>query len=125
MRHGWLILGLLLWLPMAVGAKPRTLYLVVPVPQERFPPAWTETIHLSLKDAPNPIQDHRHWKKGESELRAALSGRIANQVYEVEVLCLSKGEKQIAVFRQSIRVKPETRKLTLDRLKFVEWLKNP
>lgn len=119
----WVVV--LLCLPACVGARPRTIYLVAPVPQGKFPPAWTDTIHVSLSDAPDPIQDHRVLKKGSQDFRAALSGRILDQVYQVEVMCLSKGEKQIAVFRQSIKVKKGEKKFTLDKLKFIEWIKNP
>jgi len=117
--------AILFCLPALGWAKPRTIYLVAPVPQGKFPPAWTETIHLSLSDAPDPIQDHRVFKKGAADFRAALRGRILDQVYLVEVMCLSKGEKQIAVFRQSLKIKKGEKKFVLDKLKFVEWLKNP
>lgn len=113
---------LILWLALLAPAvaRERLLYVLAPAPQGKFPPPWTRSIRVSLETL--SLSDHRLWKGGH-QFRAMLKGEIPNDLYEVEVLCLSKGEKQIAVFRQKLHIRPDTKKLMLDRLKFVQVLK--
>lgn len=114
-----LVLFLLLLSP-PLWAKQRFLYLTIPAPQGKFPPAWTETIHVSIEEL--SVSDHRYWKKGQPEFKAALKGHLRNETFQVEVLCLAKGEKKIAVFRQPLKIQANTKKAKLDQLKFVEEL---
>jgi hypothetical protein len=107
----------------SAAAQERTLRVVVPAPQGKFPPPWTHTIRISVEDA--AATDHRHWKPGSDAFRATLKGDFHNDVYPVEVLCLSKGEKKISVFSSKIRIRANTGKLVLDRLKFVELVTLP
>jgi len=116
---------LLLLLPdlTALGlAKTRTIIVVIPLPQDKFPPKWTQTIHVSLAKDESGLSDHRYYKPGLKEFRAILKGRVPNEKLEIEVMCLSKGEKHISIFRQFVTIKKETKSLKLDRLRFVETL---
>lgn len=121
----WRVLLLLLCCPLLAWAKERTVTLKVPVPQGKFPPEWTRSIHVSLVDSEDSVVDHRYWKKGDGNFEAILKGHLRNQPYEVELLCLSKGEKKIGVFRQKIRIDAKCKSLNLDKVKFVEFLDNP
>jgi hypothetical protein len=121
MKKLWVGL-LMLLLAGAAAARSRTIIVVVPLPQPKFPPKWTQTIHISLADQADGVADHRYFKAGEKEFRAILKGRIPNQVFEVEVMCLSKGEKHISVYRQTVRIKKETKSLKLDHLQFIETI---
>ena len=114
-----LVLGMVL-LTTSLAAKQRIIYLTAPAPQGKFPPPWTETIHVSIEEL--SVSDHRYWKKGQSEFKAALKGHLKNDTFEVEVLCLAKGEKKIAVFRQPLKIEAKTKKVSLNRLKFIEEL---
>jgi hypothetical protein len=118
------LLGLLLLVGLTgwCAAKPRTVIVVVPVPQQKFPPKWTQTIHVSLADEESDVSDHRYYKPGLKEFRATLKGRIPNEKLEIEIMCLSKGEKHISIFRQYVTIKKETKSLKLDRLRFVETI---
>ena len=116
---------LCLLLTSSLAARERLINLLIPLPQGKFPPPWTHTIHLSLADTDNSVADHKFYKKGTSEFRAVLKGALPNDLCDVEVMCLSKGEKNIAVFRQRVRIKKDTKKLVLDKLLFVETIKVP
>ena len=104
-------------------ARPRSVVVVAPIPQGQFPPPWTENIHISLEDADTAIQDHRRFPRAARDFRAVLKGPIGNRPYQVEVLCMDRGEKRIAVFRQPVRILPDTKKIKLDKLKFIELIK--
>lgn len=120
-RPGMLRLCLLWMLLFAsAGARERLLPVVAPVPQGKFPPPWTRAIRVSIESL--SVSDHRLWKASSGQFRAALKGEFPSDLYEVEVLCLSQGEKKIAVFRQNLHIRPETKKLLLNRLRFVEVL---
>ncbi|MBS2039445.1 hypothetical protein JST97_30950 [bacterium] len=121
MRRLWVLLFVLLFAG-PILARNRTLIVVIPLPQAKFPPEWTQTIHVSLDFEGDSVADHRYFKPGGKEFRAILKGKIPNEVLEVEVMCLSKGEKHISVFRQSVHIKKETRSLKLDHLRFVETI---
>ena len=118
----------LLWLLIALSltalaaARPRTVIVVVPLPQANFPPKWTQTIHVSLVDEDSDVSDHRYYKPGLKEFRATLKGRIPNEKIEIELMCLSKGEKHISIFRQFVTIKKDSKSVKLDRLRFVETL---
>lgn len=107
------------------GAKPRQLMVLIPMPQDKFPPKWTQTIHVSLADGDDSLSDHKYLTPKAKEFRAVLQGRIPNDACEIEVMCLSKGEKLISVFRQHVKIKRETTRLVLDKLRFVETIKAP
>ncbi|MFN8608283.1 MAG: hypothetical protein U0931_12175 [Vulcanimicrobiota bacterium] len=121
MKRFWSILITLAWVGSA-AARGRTIIVVIPLPQEKLPPKWTQTIHVSLDSEGESVADHRYYKAGQKEFRAILKGRIPNEALEVEVMCLSKGEKHISVFRQSVRIKRETKSLKLDHLRFIETI---
>lgn len=106
-------------------ARTRTLVVMIPLPQGKFPPAWTQAVHVSLVDEDGAVSDHRYYKAGGTEFRAVLRGTIPNQRCEIEVMCLSKGEKHISIFRQTVRVAKETRNLKLNKLRFVETINQP
>ncbi|MBN9416252.1 MAG: hypothetical protein J0I12_12490 [Candidatus Eremiobacteraeota bacterium] len=116
----WLLLALSL--TTLGSARPRSIIVVVPLPQANFPPKWTQTIHVSLADDESDVSDHRYYKAGPKEFRATLKGRIPNEKLEIELMCLSKGEKHISIFRQFVTIKKETKSVKLDRLRFVETL---
>lgn len=103
-------------------AKTRTIIVVIPLPQGKFPPKWTQTVHVSLAEDESGLSDHRYFKPGLKEFRAILKGRIPNEKLEVEVMCLSKGETHISIFRQFVTIKKETKSLKLDHLRWVETL---
>lgn len=117
-------LSLLLFLALTASglAKSRTIIVVIPLPQGKFPPSWTQTIHVSLAEDESGLSDHRYFKPGLKEFRAILKGRVPNEKLEIEVMCLSKGEKRISIFRQFVTIKKETKSLKLDHLRFVETL---
>ena len=115
----------LLLLSSSLSARERQLIVLIPVPQGKFPPPWTQTIHVAAPEVDDSTPDHRFYKKGKSEFRAVLKGLPLNQSCAIEVMCLSKGEKTISVFRQNVKVKANDQKLVLDKLKFVETLKVP
>ncbi|MBT9587671.1 hypothetical protein IV102_30300 [bacterium] len=116
---------LCLLLTSNLAARERLINLLIPLPQGKLPPPWTHTIHISLADTDNSVADHKFYKKGANEFRAVLKGALPNDQCDVEVMCLSKGEKNIAVFRQRVRIKKDTKKLVLDKLLFVETIKVP
>ncbi len=118
-------LGLWLLLFVAAPAKERVVGLDIPAPQGKFPPSWTYAIHVSLVDSEDAVADHRYWKPGTTSFQAVLRGQLQNQAYQVEVLCLSKGEKKMGVFRQPVFIDRSTKRLRLDRLRFVEWISQP
>lgn len=118
----WLHWVLILVLTVSAAAKTRTIIVVIPLPQDKFPPKWTQTIHVSLADDEAGLSDHRYYEAGSKEFRAVLKGRIPNEKREVEVMCLSKGEKHISIFRQYVTIKKETKSLKLDHLRFIETL---
>lgn len=109
-------------LSLAGAAKTRTVIVVIPLPQDKFPPKWTQTIHISLADDEAGLSDHRYYEAGSKEFRAVLKGRIPNEKREIEVMCLSKGEKHISIFRQYVTIKKETKSLKLDHLRFIETI---
>lgn len=117
-----LLLLLLLGVPLLAAARTRTIIVVIPLPQDKFPPRWTQTIHVSLAEDEAGLSDHRFFKAGLKEFRAVLKGHIPNEKCEVEVMCLSKGEKHISIFRQFVTIKKETKSLKLDHLRFVETI---
>ena len=117
-----LLLLLMLGLTLVGAARTRTIIVVIPVPQDKFPPKWTQTIHVSLADDEAGLSDHRYYESGSKEFRAVLKGQIPNEKCELEVMCLSKGEKHISIFRQFVTIKKETRSLKLDHLRFVETI---
>lgn len=117
-----LLLALCLCLGLPGAARTRTIIIVIPLPQDKFPPKWTQTIHVSLADDEAGLSDHRYYESGGKEFRAVLKGQIPNQKCEVEVMCLSKGEKHISIFRQFVTIKKETKSLKLDHLRFVETI---
>lgn len=119
------LLFLLLLLAPPLAARPRTLYVLIPLPQGKFPPSFTHTIHVSVPEGDDTVSDHKFYKKTDKEFRATLKGRLPNQLCDVEVMCLSKGEKQISIFRQTVKIKKETKKLVLDKLRFIETIKAP
>jgi len=106
-------------------ARPRQILLLMPMPQDKFPPKWTQTIHVSLADGDDSLSDHKYYKPDQKEFRAVLQGQIPNDACEIEVMCLSKGEKLISVFRQNVKIKRDTTKLVLDKLRFIETIKSP
>jgi len=114
------VLGL--GLTLSGAAKTRTVIVVIPLPQDKFPPKWTQTIHISLADDEAGLSDHRYYEAGSKEFRAVLKGRIPNEKREIEVMCLSKGEKHISIFRQYVTFKKETKSLKLDHLRFIETI---
>ena len=118
----WLRWVLLLALTLSAAAKTRTIIVVIPLPQPKFPPKWTQTIHVSLADDEAGLSDHRYYETGAKEFRAVFKGRIPNEKREVEVMCLSKGEKHISIFRQYVTIKKETKSLKLDHLRFIETI---
>ena len=122
MRKALFLLGILI---LPALAKERVVGLDIPAPQGKFPPAWTHAIHVSLVDSEDSVADHRYWKAGTPNFKAILRGKLQNQAYQVEVLCLSKGEKKMGVFRQPIQIRRDTRRLKLDNLRFVEWINQP
>jgi len=113
----------MLLLPSLAWARPRTLDLIIPTSEGKFPPAWTHSLRLSLLDANDEscFGDHRVWKIGQP-VRFLVRANLRPQVYQVEVLCLSKGERKIAVYRQPLRWKLETKKAELNQLKWIETL---
>ena len=119
------LLALFVLLSVPVLARTRTIIVVIPLPQDRFPPKWTQTIHVTLADEDDSVSDHRYFKSGGKEFRAVLKGRIPNQKCEIEVMCLSKGEKHISVFRQTVRIQADTKGLRLDQLRFIETINQP
>ena len=122
-RRTWgLWLFLLMSLVVPVAAKERQVFFVIPAPQGKFPPPWTDSIRVSVPDEEEVIQDHRHFKKGAKEFRGVLAGGLRNKDYTLEVLCLGKEGKLIAVFQQKIKIKPSTKKLELKALNYVQTL---
>ena len=116
----WRMVLSILLVSLPFAARQRILYLTAPAPQGKFPPPWTETIHVSIEEL--SVSDHRYWKKGQKEFKAALKGHLRHDTFQVEVLCLAKGEKKIAVFRQPLKIQASTKNVKLDQLKFVEEL---
>lgn len=104
----------------AAWARERQLFVLIPLPQGKFVPSWTDSVRVSLVDDEETIMDHRHFKKGTKLFRAVLSGEVHNREYKVEVLCLGKQGKPIAVFQQSVVIRPSTKKLELKALKYLE-----
>lgn len=119
------LLALLVLLSFPVLARTRTIVVVIPLPQQKFPPKWTQTIHVTLADEDDSVSDHRYFKAGSKEFRAVLKGKIPNQKCEIEVMCLSKGEKHISIFRQTVRIQPDTKGLKLNQLRFIETINQP
>jgi hypothetical protein len=116
---------LCLLLASTVAARERTIHVLIPLPQGKFPPAWTHTIHVSVPDADDLAADHKFYKPGSGGFRAVLKGSLAPEACDVEVMCLSKGEKKISVFRQRVHIARETKKLLLDKLRFIETIQAP
>jgi len=119
------LLALFVLLSFPVLARTRTIIVVIPLLQDKFPPKWTQTIHVTLADEDDSVSDHRYYKPGGKDFRAVLKGRIPNQKCEIEVMCLSKGEKHISVFRQTVRIQADTKGIKLDRLRFIETINQP
>ena len=116
-----ILLLLLTWslVAGAAWARPRELVVIIPVAQGKFPPAWTDSIRVSLVDDEDMIFDHRHFKKGSSEFRALLSGAMPKREYVVEAMCLGKNGKPMLIYQQKIKLKPDTKKIELSELKKV------
>ena len=118
---GLAVLALLLTLSaQMVVARERQIFVIIPLPQGKLVPPWTDSVRVSLVDDEDTVIDHRHFKKGTKMFRAVLSGAIHNREYKVEILCLGKQGKPIAVFQQSVSIKPATKKLELKALKYLE-----
>lgn len=116
---------LCLLLTSGLQARERLVNLLIPLPQGKFPPPWTHTIHVSLPDADDAAGDHKFYKKGPPEFRAVLKGNLPNEACDIEVMCLSKGEKIISVFRQRVKISKDTKRLVLDKLRFIETIRVP
>ena len=122
-RLGRMLLLLLTLTSVVMAGKERQLLLSVPV-QGKFPPPWTDSIRVAVTDEEELIQDHRHFKKGDKEFRAVLSGALRNKEYNLEILCMAKGGKPMAVFSGKIKLKADTKKLEVTNLKYLETIKD-
>lgn len=109
--------------PLLAWTPERKIVLRAPIPQPKFPPKWTESIRVTLVEHEDMIQDHRYYKPGKPEFKAVLTGEIPNEEYTVELLCMGKGGKPMAVFHQKVRIRANTKSLVLKSLKWIETLK--
>ena len=116
------IVLVVLSLGLPVIAKERKIQILIPA-QGKFPPPWTDSIRVAISEDDEMVQDHRHFKKGDKEFRALLSGALRNKEYVLEILCMGKGGKPMAVFQSKMKLKSDTKSVELRDLKFLETIK--
>lgn len=118
-----LLLGLLL---APVWAKDVDFRVTIPEKKGVFPPGWTDSIRVNVREFDGVVFDHRHFKKGKPFV-VVLTGRwVKGEEYTIEVLCQGKGERPLQVWSQKIKYGSATgteKELQLKSLKLEKEIK--
>jgi hypothetical protein len=108
---------LMLALALACSGDETKIRCTLPTKGSKFPPAWTDSIRLSLREEQGMISDHRHYQKGKPFV-ALLSGNwTKNKNYTLEVLFLGKNDHPQEIWTQKLRWTGEKTKFELNGLK--------
>lgn len=83
----------------------------------KFPPAWTDSIRVSLREEQGMISDHRHYQKGKPFVAVLTGVWVKNKDYTVEVMFLGKNDHPNEIWTQKLRWNGEKTKVELNALK--------
>jgi hypothetical protein len=89
----------------------------LPLKPPKFPPAWTDSIRISLREEQGMISDHRHFHKGKPFVAVLTGVWVKNKDYTVEVMFLGKNDHPTEIWTQKLRWNGEKTKVELSALK--------